>query len=77
MLYVIHKRNHPELPYHGGQKPIVHLEADLHETVAWADRNGSRWAFTLSNAGANYFEDHCALAQLDKIDWDAVQAKDW
>ena len=36
-----------------------------------------RWAFTLSNAGAYYFEDRCDLAQLGEIDWNAVQAKDW
>ena len=77
MLYVIYRRDHPELEYDGGQEPIVHLEADLEETVAWADRNKQRWAFTLSNAGSRYFEDHCDLAQLDKIDWKAVRAEDW
>ena len=77
MLYVIHKANHQELTYRGGQRPIVHLEADLHETVKWADRNGRRWAFTLSNAGSSYFQDRCDLAQLDEIDWKAVGASDW
>src|SRR5437764_5776029 len=51
MLFLIHCANHPELAYRGGQEPIVHLEADLHETVAWADREDRRWAFSLSNAG--------------------------
>ncbi len=77
MLYVIHKGNNPDLPYSGGQRPIIHLEADLRETVAWADRNGRRWAFTLSNAGSKYFEDRCDLEQLDEIDWKAVRAEDW
>jgi len=77
MLYLIHQANHPELVYRGGQGPIVHLEADLRQTVAWAEARGQRWSFTLSNAGAKYFEDRCDLAQLDEIDWDAVQAKDW
>ena len=77
MLYLIYMANHPGLAYRGGQEPIVHLEADLHETVAWADRNGRRWAFTLSNAGSSYFGDRCDLAQLDEIDWDAVQARQW
>ena len=45
--------------------------------MAWAERNGRRWAFTLANAGASYFEDRRDLAQLDEIDWDAIQAKDW
>ena len=39
MLYVIHRKNHPNLTYRGGQKPIVHLEADLRQTVDWADTN--------------------------------------
>jgi hypothetical protein len=56
MLYVISQANHPELAYHGGQGPIVHLEADLYQSVAWANQNGRRWAFTLSNAGSRYFE---------------------
>ena len=77
MLYLIYKMNYEGLDYRGGQGKIVHLEADLHETVAWADQNRRRWAFTLSNAGARYFEDRCDLAQLDEINWTAVQAKEW
>ncbi len=77
MLYVIHKANHPELDYRGGQDPIVHLEADLNEAVDWAVQSGLRWAFTLSNAGSNYFEDRCNLAQLDEINWTAIHARDW
>lgn len=77
MLYVIYKANHPDLVYRGGQEPVVHLEADLHKTVAWADRHQLRWAFTLSNAAAGYSEDRRDLAQLGEIDWDAVQAKYW
>lgn len=77
MLYLIHRANHEELTYRGGQGPIVHLEAELTDTVAWADGNELRWAFTLSNAGAFYFEDRADMAQLNEIDWDAVQARDW
>lgn len=76
MLYLIYMRN-SKLAYQGGQQPIVHLEADLAATVAWADQNGARWAFTLSNAGAYYFEDRCDLAQLGEIEWDAVNARDF
>ena len=47
------------------------------QTVAWADANDLRWAFTLSNAGAYYFEDRRDLAQLNEIDWTAVFANDW
>jgi hypothetical protein len=77
MLYMIHQANNPELVYRGGQGPIVHLEADLQQVVTWAAERGLRWAFTLSNAGAYYFEDRCNLAQLSEIDWNAVQARDW
>ena len=77
MLYLIYQANHPELDYRGGQGPIIHLEADLQQAVTWAEEHDQRWAFTLSNAGAYYFEDRCDLAQLSEIDWDAVQARDW
>lgn len=76
MLYLIHKK-HEDLAYKGGQEPIVHLEADLYDTVAWADKNNRRWAFTSSNAGSWEFEDFRDLAQLDRIDWKAVQTKYW
>ncbi len=76
MLYLIYRRNE-ELAYKGGQEPIVHLEADLHASVAWAHQNNLRWAFTLSNAGAYYFEDRADLANLGEINWAAVQARQW
>ena len=77
MLYVIWRANHPELEYRGGQESIVHLEADLRRTVEWADANDRHWAFTSSNAGANYFEDYDDLEQLKRLDWEAIQASDW
>ena len=77
MLYVIHKRNHPQLTYRGGQEPIVHLEANLLDVVDWAGSEGHRWAFTLSNASSFYAEDRCRLDQLGEIDWAAVKASDW
>lgn len=77
MLYLIHCANHPELAYRGGQGPILHLEADLNEAVAWAEANARRWAFSLSNAGAYYTEFRSQLAQLDEVDWAAVAATDF
>ncbi len=77
MLYVIHMANHPGLEYRGGQGSIVHLEAGLHDAVAWAEQQERQWAFTLSNAGSGYFEDRCDLEKLDEIDWGAVNAKSW
>lgn len=77
MLYLISQGNHPDLTYRGGQGPIIHLEADLQAVVAWANQQGRRWAFTLSNAGSRFFEDRCDIAQLNQIDWDAVRATKW
>lgn len=77
MLYLIYQGNHSELTYRGGQGPIVHLQADLRASVAWAEEQGRRWAFTLSNAGSYYFEDRSDLAALDEINWQAVRATDW
>lgn len=77
MLYLLHMGNHPDLDYRGGQKPIVHLELDLARTIEWADTKKLRWAFTLSNAASNYFEDRNKLTNLDEINWRAVRANDW
>lgn len=77
MLRVIYFGNNPDLDYRDGQGPIIHLEADLRQTVAWADENGWRWSFTTSNAGSYRFKDYADLAQLAKINWDAVQSNQW
>lgn len=77
MLYLIHMGNHPELSYRGGQDPIIHLEADLRQAVAWAASQRRRWAFTLTNAGSNFFEDRADLGQLDELDWNAIAARIW
>jgi hypothetical protein len=77
MLYLIWMANDPSLTYLGGQGPIIHLEADLSRTIAWAEEHGGRWAFTLSNAGSKYFEDRASVAQLGEINWDAVNANKW
>jgi hypothetical protein len=77
MLFIIHRANHENLTYRGGQENIVHLEADLQDTVAWASGERLRWAFTLSNAGSTYFEDRCDLRQLSEINWDAVMTNQW
>lgn len=76
MLYLMYMHN-PELAYNGGQEPIIHLVADLGQTIEWAESNKKRWAFTTSNAGSRYFEDYCNIADLEKINWNAVQANQW
>lgn len=77
MLYILHRGNHQNLTYRGGQGPIVHLESDLYSAVDWAEHNGRRWVFTLSNASTFYCEDRCDLAQLAEIDWNAVNTSKW
>lgn len=77
MLFMLHQGNATDLNFRGGQEPIVHLQSDLHATVAWANENKIRWAFTLSNAGAYHFEDRSDLAHLREINWKAVEATSW
>jgi hypothetical protein len=76
MLYMINMRN-DGLEWKGGQAAIVHLQADLYDTVAWAEAQQKRWAFTLSNAASGYFEDRCDLARLTELNWDAIGARVW
>jgi hypothetical protein len=77
MLYILYKRNHPELTYKGGQQPIIHLEADFKAVINWANRNRIRWAFTDGNAGAyitNFYSDATAIYNLN---WDAINSTDF
>lgn len=77
MLYLLHRGNHADLAYAGGQRPIVHVEADLHAVVTAAQANKQRWAFSLSNAGAFYTTFRASLADLGQIDWAAVAERDF
>lgn len=77
MLYMLHKGNHLELTYKGGQRPIVHLQADLHEVVDWADDGGVPWAFSDCNAGARYANFYRNIDLLDEVDWDAVRSNNF
>lgn len=77
MLYVLHCANHSELAYRGGQGPIVHLEADLHAVMRWAEGAGRRWAFSLSNAGASYSEFRARVDDLGDLNWAAITATDF
>jgi hypothetical protein len=77
MLYMFHTNNHPEITYRGGQAPIVHLQADLYQTVDWANQNSKKWVFTNSNAGSFYFDDFNNLSQLNQVNWHSVEATNW
>ncbi|MBL4660799.1 MAG: DUF4433 domain-containing protein [Alcanivoracaceae bacterium] len=77
MLYLIYQANHADLTFRGGQDPIIHLEADLYESIEWAQQNNKRWAFTLSNAGSRYFEDRSDVSQLEELNWNAINCDNW
>jgi len=77
MLYLLDRGNSPGLTYQGGQRPILHLEADLHAAVEWARGEGQRWAFSRGNAGARYTSFYNDLSQLDLLAWDAIPRADW
>lgn len=77
MLFILHRGNHQDITYHGGQIPIVHLQADLYKTISRANNRSVRWAFSDVNAGARYANFYADLNQLDKINWDAVQENDF
>jgi len=77
MLYILHMGNHPELTYRDGQRPILHLRADLTATIRWADQNEVRWAFSDSNAGGCLAKFFKSISDLDKINWAAVEATDF
>lgn len=77
MLYLFYMNNHPEITYRDGQTPIVHLQADLYQTIDWAHQNGKNWVFTDSNAGSLYFDDFNKLSELNQLNWDAIRAINW
>ncbi|MEO7143936.1 MAG: DUF4433 domain-containing protein [Bryobacteraceae bacterium] len=77
MLYLLHRGNHPELTYRGGQRPIIRLEADLYDTVAWANSTPRRWAFSNGNAGARYTRFFHRTDDLEILDWNAMAQEDW
>jgi len=77
MLHLVHRANHPDLTYRDGQRPILHLVADLHEVVTWAVERGRRWAFTDRNAGSRYFQAFRDLDQLERLDWDHIANRDF
>ena len=76
MLNII-SRGSSDLEYKGGQGSIVHLVADLYQTVGWAQHSNLRWAFTLSSAATHHFEDRCDLDRLNEMDWEAINARYW
>jgi hypothetical protein len=77
MLYILHRGNHPDVSYRGGQQPIVHLQADFNTVIDWANSSAIPWAFSSRNAGAYLTTFHNHPSQLSKIDWAAVASTDF
>jgi hypothetical protein len=77
MLYVISKKNHPNVAYREGQDAVIHLMADLNAAMQWADEHQHKWAFTdinAANRAADFFSER---ADLSALNWDAIRAHDW
>lgn len=77
MLYILHKGDHPDITYRGGQSSIVHLRADLNAAIAWAEQQKVKWACSDRNAGAFVASFFKRPQDLNKINWPAVNATDF
>ena len=77
MLYILHKGNHPDVSYAGGERPILHLEFDAESVKQWADEEGLRVAFTDRNAGSATAEFRSDMSALQLLNWSAINAADW
>ena len=77
MLYMLHMGNHPDISYKGGQQPIVHLQADFHKVINWANSNSVSWAFSNGNAGSRLTNFYNHPSKLNEIDWDSVSSSDF
>jgi hypothetical protein len=77
MLYILHMGNSPGLTYHGGQRPIVHLQANLNVVLDWAESNRVPWAFSRGNAGAYYTTFSKDRRELANLDWTSIAQTDW
>ena len=77
MLFLLHRRNHPDLSYRGGQAPILHLTAQVSDVIDWAVESGTPWAFSFSNAGAFYTRFSSSRNDLRRLDWNAIRATDF
>jgi ssDNA thymidine ADP-ribosyltransferase, DarT len=77
MLYIFHMDNREGLSYHGGQRPIVHLELDVDTVIEAADEMDIPWAFTNANAATLYAEFGSSIEEFGMIDWEAVPDNDF
>ncbi len=76
MLFAIHNPR-AEFAYRGGQKPIVHLVAKIADVINWATQHKVPWAFSTCNARCEVADFYNHVVDLNRINWDAVKARDW
>lgn len=76
MLYLLHRGNHPDLNYRGGQRPIVHLSAEVSVVLKWLTECDRTWFYTPCNASAAYATFH-SDSELSEVDWAAVASSDF
>jgi len=76
MLYIINLGS-SDIEYTGGQRPIVHLEADLRAVLRWAGAERRPWAFSLGSAATRYAQFRNDPMDFTQVDWAAVQSNDW
>jgi len=77
MLYILHKGNHPQVSYKGGQRPLIHLVADLDQVLDWTEQHELLWAFSFSNASSFYVEFCNNRGRLHELNWQAIMATDF
>ena len=78
MLFILHRGNHPDIDYHEGQEPMLHLQADLETAISWATCNNVSWAYSDINARTRYAQFYNDPKQINNIiHWSDVQATYW
>ncbi|WP_428261548.1 type II toxin-antitoxin system toxin DNA ADP-ribosyl transferase DarT [Haliangium sp.] len=77
MLYVIHRADHQDLAYRGGQEPVIHLSAPLDDVLDWAEQHGRRWAFSHTNASTRHAHFSSRRDRLQRLDWRAIAQRDF
>ncbi|WP_330848616.1 type II toxin-antitoxin system toxin DNA ADP-ribosyl transferase DarT [Thermus thermamylovorans] len=73
MLYALAHPRPSELPYQGGQRPILHLVSSV-QRVARADL---RFVFTDRHATVRYAAFLGRLEDLARLDWGTIGARNW
>ena len=77
MLYILRMGNHPDVIYRGGQQPIVHLQADFHQVITWANSNAALGLSAVAMQAPTSPVSTTILPNFGEIDWEAVTATDF